>query len=572
MPIINRSQFPPGGWKYTQPETGWKIENPGFTFEETAIEIFKHRAANPTIFSANGLDTCRNDLDAYTEARATKEGWFSTSLFSPAQSVLPKSTALPDTQAQPVEPQSQRQVGVVARFAEVVKGDLEGAKIVALWLGNGMNPVTRRLAQNRANVCLNCPSNELGKRKITGGLAKALKWAAELKSHADLHVKGEEGLGTCKNCGCHLPTKVWVQSRHIAVGEAPKEPFPDYCWVKNELDRRLMPPVLANQKELEPFAWTQTAVKEPGPIHQQNKWQGGIFTIPKDSRDLLFNSGLVQRSDGLWLAARRHSSPRSNTVVMFKLDDMMNIESGKEVTFKKVNDNEHFEDPRVITIPGTDNVLLTACNYFLHSLQSGSHAHQGIFLLDKDWVCQASFHPAYGANGISIEHNTGNEKNWCLFYHGQTPHFVYSCSSKQKHQVVQLNPSTFQPEQAFVTEGIVWPYGEARGGTPPVRIGDEYWSFFHSSQPWQTTKRRYFMGAYAFSAKAPFELTRYTKIPIAAGSQLDPMVPNWSPLVVFPCGAVFDGDDWLITYGINDTACGWNRIPHEELVAAMAEA
>ena len=80
------------------------------------------------------------------------------------------------------------------------------------------------------------------------------------------------------------------------------------------------------------------------------------------------------------------------------------------------------------------------------------------------------------------------------------------------------------------------------------------------------------MGAYAFSAKAPFELTRYTKIPIAAGSQLDPMVPNWSPLVVFPCGAVFDGDDWLITYGINDTACGWNRIPHEELVAAMAEA
>ena len=173
MPIINRSQFPPGGWKYTQPETGWKIENPGFTFEETAIEIFKHRAANPTIFASNSLDTCRNDLDAYTEARAHAEGWFSVSMFSPAQAMLPKLKALPDTQAQSVEPKSVRQVGVVARFAEVVKGDLEGAKIVASWLGDGMSPVTPRLAQDRANICINCPQNEIGKRKITGGLAKA---------------------------------------------------------------------------------------------------------------------------------------------------------------------------------------------------------------------------------------------------------------------------------------------------------------------------------------------------------------------------------------------------------------
>ena len=112
-----------------------------------------------------------------------------------------------------------------------------------------------------------------------------------------------------------------------------------------------------------------------------------------------------------------------------------------------------------------------------------------------------------------------------------------------------------------------WIFGEPRGGTPPVLIGSEYWSFFHSSLPWagKGKLRHYHMGVYAFEAKPPFRITRMTSRPILSGSHRDVLAEK-KPLVVFPCGAIIKDGEWTVSLGVNDLASAWIEIPHEQLL------
>jgi hypothetical protein len=89
-----------------------------------------------------------------------------------------------------------------------------------------------------------------------------------------------------------------------------------------------------------------------------------------------------------------------------------------------------------------------------------------------------------------------------------------------------------------------------------------YWTFFHSSLPWINKKRRYYMGAYAFEAKAPFRIVRMTTLPILTGTNQQDWWPGL-PAVVFPCGAFFDiaKNQFVVSYGINDVDCGYIKLP-----------
>lgn len=101
-----------------------------------------------------------------------------------------------------------------------------------------------------------------------------------------------------------------------------------------------------------------------------------------------------------------------------------------------------------------------------------------------------------------------------------------------------------------------------------MRVGDEYISFFHSSVYWKGRQKRYIMGAYAFEAKPPFKVTRITPTPLLAGSDQDTRI-NGGPPCIFVNGSVFDGKEWLLSFGVNDEACGWIRIPHRKLEKRM---
>lgn len=69
MPLLNRNNWPPGGFSYFEPKLNWWAPKDGLSFALKARQIQSVRIANP----ASGLDpsseACEADLDAYTCAR-----------------------------------------------------------------------------------------------------------------------------------------------------------------------------------------------------------------------------------------------------------------------------------------------------------------------------------------------------------------------------------------------------------------------------------------------------------------------------------------------------------------------
>lgn len=299
-------------------------------------------------------------------------------------------------------------------------------------------------------------------------------------------------------------------------------------------------------------------------ITKQTWWPCGLYQFPEAKNTWYFNPSLIRRQDGLFLVTRRSRDwPKEhvgrNDVYVWQLVDNKPV-NPCEVKFPKRYADEHFEDPRTCWI---NEQLWLSCTNFQLNHDHFHGCHQIVASLDQNWRCRTIGDPVYGANGPTLYTQTGHEKNWLWFEHEKRFMMVYSA---EPHVVTEWAGNLqLKTEHKSNRSMRLWQHGLIRGGTPPVRVGDEYWTFFHSSMPWIGKKRRYHMGAYAFEAKEPFAITRYTTLPLLSGSKIDP----WNegrPLVVFPCGALHEKNEWLVTLGVNDCACGWIRIPHNELL------
>ncbi len=147
------------------------------------------------------------------------------------------------------------------------------------------------------------------------------------------------------------------------------------------------------------------------------------------------------------------------------------------------------------------------------------------------------------------------EKNWQPFdcrrelYSVYHPHIggAHAVLYHNSDVVTRLEPQPWNP---------VWSGGDIRGGAAPVRVGDEYWCFFHS-YPWYT------MGLYTFDACPPFRPRRMMLDPL-----LSPDGGIGKP-VVFPGGAVKDGDRWLVAFGRNDQHAEIAVLDHAELESRL---
>jgi predicted GH43/DUF377 family glycosyl hydrolase len=254
-----------------------------------------------------------------------------------------------------------------------------------------------------------------------------------------------------------------------------------------------------------------------------------------------------------------------NDVVAFKLGglDGLTPQVGYRVKFVNTNVNEQYEDPRVIYHAG--KTYVACCNFVWYRIKKWTGAHQIIVEVDDKWDQKRRYDPVYGKNGKGLGLNVGHEKNWVWFFHESKLQMIYGA---HPHTVVEFDDQV-RPTTVRRTDNTVpWKCGEIRGGTPPVKVGNEYFTFFHSSLPWTSRYRRYFMGAYAFEARPPFHITRMTADPLLIGSQNDPWVDK-KPLVIFALGSLFRDDKWLVTFGVNDLKCGWIDIPHDDLLEKL---
>lgn len=177
-----------------------------------------------------------------------------------------------------------------------------------------------------------------------------------------------------------------------------------------------------------------------------------------------------------------------------------------------------------------------------------------------------------------------DQKNWCPFdYNGRMlfvsqvqPHRIIGLTSdpldaiSKEESSLTLTASILSTEAFTISltniSNIMWKYGDMRGGTPPVYIGDNrYLSFFHSSTdiiPGGAGVQTYNFGAYVFDSQPPFAIRAMSRHPIVHQSMYSgPWIKNEHAFhlidyVAFPMSFdIREGIVYLL-YGKQDKA-GW---------------
>ncbi len=181
---------------------------------------------------------------------------------------------------------------------------------------------------------------------------------------------------------------------------------------------------------------------------------------------------------------------------------------------------------------------------------------------------------------LNFTKNPGTkEKNWSPFVYQDQLHFIYSANPTlilrydEKHANLLVESETFYPSNKLSN---LWKYGQISGGTPALYIPEwnAYLTFFHSfknykyGQPaWEISKepwwRIYYMGAYIFEAKPPFRILAITEKPLTYPELYNNATANYH--IIFPCGFVEDGSDFIISAGIDDIKLALLRVNKLEL-------
>jgi predicted GH43/DUF377 family glycosyl hydrolase len=168
---------------------------------------------------------------------------------------------------------------------------------------------------------------------------------------------------------------------------------------------------------------------------------------------------------------------------------------------------------------------------------------------DGSWTLDSTHQPQYGKNDW-----TGQEKNWVFFSDGSEPYVFYKTADEQT--VLRLDYKCNVVEE-YKTEAPEWKWGEMHGGTTPLPYDDAHWiRFFHSRtmigpKPWPW---RYYVGAALMENKPPFRTVALSQNPILVGGEGYFAPYPYKPKVVFAGGAIQRGEEYLVSFGENDSA------------------
>lgn len=220
--LKSRRLWPPGGFSYFQPQTGWSAP-PGLTFEQVVTEIIKHRKANPRFPLPTDFDTVAEELDEYTCLRIGGDPNYVASM-----GTIPKGASLPP------RPRAAGVAGVVGAAKKIGAG----VGVLIDWLGSGAKPVESELATARAKVCSDCPQNQQGDftRWFTVPASNQIRQQVEIKNEMKLATPFDERLHVCEACLCPMKLKVWVPMEYI-LARLPVESraaLDPRCWMISE--------------------------------------------------------------------------------------------------------------------------------------------------------------------------------------------------------------------------------------------------------------------------------------------------------------------------------------------------
>lgn len=81
--LLNRNNWPPGGFAYFEPKLNWRAPADGLSFFLKAQQIQAVRAANPASGLDPSLEACAEALDTFTCARLANDPAWCASTTAP---------------------------------------------------------------------------------------------------------------------------------------------------------------------------------------------------------------------------------------------------------------------------------------------------------------------------------------------------------------------------------------------------------------------------------------------------------------------------------------------------------
>ena len=297
-----------------------------------------------------------------------------------------------------------------------------------------------------------------------------------------------------------------------------------------------------------------------------------------------FNPSIADLDGRIIMAYRVVLPDQLRRIAICELDDAFQV-----IPMSAVPLSDHLEkagnwhaDPRFCRLNG---------QLLLH-FNNGAKIPNEIFMVELD---QKSLLPITPCRKVILDHPRQSvEKNWMFFENGGMLFTVYSISP---HRVHRVHLESSGDIRCVATYEVPWDvaayaskFGVPRGSTPPVRVGNAYYSFFHSQYSKSLGRRllnnikfgtaingkSYSVGFYSFCMTDPFKpesVVQDQLFPLPLRPVVSrPRLSNSYDTCFYPSGAIFRDGEWTISMGLHDDGCGLLRLDHQTLLNACHPA
>lgn len=295
-----------------------------------------------------------------------------------------------------------------------------------------------------------------------------------------------------------------------------------------------------------------------------------------------FNPSIVRWRDMLLLSFRNIPDPLrpfGSQIGIVQLNEDFTLASEPQILDTQAEDPyvtplipPRSEDGRLVTIG--DQLFLVYSDNKDFTISKGGFR---VYIAEVDFAKGVfSLHNFKCLSKFAGETQLKREKNWTPFdYQGK----MFLAYSLTPHRIFQ--PPVSEEECisfALTNNDIAWEWGDLRGGSPGLIVGNQYLSFFHSSISMETlhsngkVSAHYFMGAYTFSLHPPFEITSISPHPIIGKNFYHGKMykPYWGSVnVVFPCGFIFDDHYIWVSYGRQDHEIWISKLDKQGLLDSL---
>ena len=279
----------------------------------------------------------------------------------------------------------------------------------------------------------------------------------------------------------------------------------------------------------------------------------GSKRVELNIEGLYTNGSIANFKNGQYIALRKID--HQNSSIWLAKKEGENLKGAISLPLRSL----HAEDPRLIVYK---NQLVVVYNDLVGNFR---RMHLAFLTLEDEGI-QVQKIQMLKKEGE--EKNT--EKNWVPFCHADQLYFVYETYPWTILKYEEDGVCTI-----FKSLDILIP-GETphlSGGTPAVKVGDEFVSFYHirsgltrSYVSWN--RYIYLVGAYAFDANPPFRLKRMTVRPLSYRGAYN--LTDNPKKILYPVGVIDQGDHFEVSLGVNDDRTEIVHVDKEKLFSLMS--